>query len=607
MIRTYLFKFAILALGGSFAYATQEEELASSLKQSLENYLTTRRVTPELNYVVEILKLKYLFLTGKKEFVSKLACLACDAAVDVAIAARRAGMIKEILADFAIGLCVLLEIDSVDVCHGTVELHIDTLLYIVDHKKELTSKRVCSIALQKYGCKDPNRKDWTIYVPSHKETLSNIKQKRSESKPFTVLQLTDIHYDPGYEIGSNAACNSHLCCQKGTKPLNLGDAAGYWGDYRFCDLPWHLFTNALDHITTQKADIDFVYFTGDIINHKVWQTSIPGNIEAITRTFHQLRTAFGSIPVYPILGNHEAHPVNLYSPEGVVDAPITSQWIYSVAAREWETWLPIEARETILKGGFYTALIRPRLRVIALNSNVCYTFNWWLFYDDLDPYGQLQWLVEVLSDAEKADEVVHILSHIPNGDEECLYNWSREYLRIITRFSHIIAAQFTGHTHYDETVIFFNKTNPVQAINVAFNGGSLTTWDNLNPNYKIYKVDSGSAEVLDYESWSFNVTEANLVPNILPRWQKLYSFKDAYGVNDLSPQELARLTIRMATTPYLPKLYFRYKWRESDTALAKGCNDECEIHNLCNMVTYQPEYTIQCKILTDIYNYLRNL
>lgn len=57
----------------------------------------------------------------------------------------------------------------------------------------------------------------------------------------------------------------------------------------------------------------------------------------------------------------------------------------------------------------------------------------WLIYDDIDPYGQLQWLVKVLLDAEENDEVVHILSHVPNGEDDCLHNWSREYSKIINR------------------------------------------------------------------------------------------------------------------------------------------------------------------------------
>lgn len=72
-----------------------------------------------------------------------------------------------------------------------------------------------------------------------------------------MLHLTDLHYDPGYEVGSNAECGSYLCCQKGSQPSYPEDSAGYWGDYRYCDVPWHMFTNTLDHVTAQHVRLQY--------------------------------------------------------------------------------------------------------------------------------------------------------------------------------------------------------------------------------------------------------------------------------------------------------------------------------------------------------------
>ncbi|KAF2893416.1 hypothetical protein ILUMI_12760 [Ignelater luminosus] len=599
---TALFKLILLTLIGSYARVREEDELINSLRHGLEDYLKTGARTKELNHTLERLQVPNLFLAQEKGLLSKAACLACHVGIGVAIHARRRGAEKGRILDIVEKLCFWLRIESEHICHAAVAIYGDSLVYIADNRQDLTSKRMCSILLQDQGCRDPDRIDWTIDIPSPKYPSSGIEKKRTKSTPLKVLHLTDIHYDPGYEVGANAECGSYLCCQRGTKPSNRRNSAGYWSDYRNCDVPWHMFTDTLDHITAQHRDLDFVYFTGDIINHKVWESNIPCNTKAITDIMLQLKKSFGTIPVYPVLGNHEPHPINLFSPKGVDHPQLTSQWVFDLSARLWKAWLPIETHKSILHGGFYTTLIKPGIRIIGLNSNFCYIFNWWLFLDDFDLYGQLEWLVKVLLEAEENNEVVHIISHIPNGDTTCLYNWSKEYSKIVNRFSHIIAAQFNGHTHYDETMIFFNNTNPEQAINVAFNGGSLTTWPHLNPNYKIYYVDSDSGEVLDYETWTFNVTAANLTPHISPSWYKLYSFKHTYGVNNLSPQELAALTVRMARTPYLTNLYFRYKYREADTTLAKGCNNECQINNLCTMVTSHPEQTLHCEILTEIYN-----
>jgi hypothetical protein len=74
---------------------------------------------------------------------------------------------------------------------------------------------------------------------------------------------------------------------------------------------------------------------------------------------------------------------------------------------------------------------------------------------------------------------------------------------------------------------------------------------------------------LDYETWSFNLTEANLAgQDVLPDWQKLYSFKDTFGVDSMLPQDLDAFVQRLASDAQLQDLYFRYLLlynHESDT------------------------------------------
>ncbi|KAJ8959689.1 hypothetical protein NQ318_021880 [Aromia moschata] len=54
---------------------------------------------------------------------------------------------------------------------------------------------------------------------------------------------------------------------------------------------------------------DFVYYTGDIVSHRIWSTSIENNTRDITLISNSFREFF-TVPVYPALGNHEPHPVN---------------------------------------------------------------------------------------------------------------------------------------------------------------------------------------------------------------------------------------------------------------------------------------------------------
>lgn len=129
-----------------------------------------------------------------------------------------------------------------------------------------------------------------------------------------------------------------------------------------------------------------------------------------------LHAVFGSVPIFPVLGNHESHPANLYPPSYVPKA-LRMDWLYKMAQSEWSRWIPEVDLQTVKKGGYYTTLVRPGLRVIALNSNVGYYENYWLVFDDEYFKTQLQWLHDVLLAAERSGEKVHILSHVPSNRE----------------------------------------------------------------------------------------------------------------------------------------------------------------------------------------------
>lgn len=58
------------------------------------------------------------------------------------------------------------------------------------------------------------------------------------------------------------------------------------------------------------------------------------------------------------------------------------------------------------RGAFYTLMIRPGLRLISLNMNYCPALNFWLFINSTDPLNQLEWLSNILQEAENNGEKV---------------------------------------------------------------------------------------------------------------------------------------------------------------------------------------------------------
>lgn len=57
------------------------------------------------------------------------------------------------------------------------------------------------------------------------------------------------------------------------------------------------------------------------------------------------------------------------------------------------------------------------------------------------------------------------------------------------RYESTIAAQFFGHTHFDEFELFYDRNDLSRVTNIAYVGPSVTPYYDLNPGYRIYYID----------------------------------------------------------------------------------------------------------------------
>lgn len=263
--------------------------------------------------------------------------------------------------------------------------------------------------------------------------------------------------------------------------------------------------------------------------------------------------------------------------------------------------LPKEAQETVRKGGYYTVSPQKGFRVIGINNNDCYTFNFWLLFDPSYLKKQLQWLQDTLFEAERVGEYVHILAHIPSGSGSCHYTWSREFTRIVDRYHNTISGIFNGHTHKDHFQVYYSKSKPSVPVNVAWNGGSITPYSNVNPNYRVYGVEPKTYQIVHHETWITNLTLANLHPDKSPEWVKEYTFAEAYGAEDLSPAGLDQLLHKFASNKTLLKKYWTYKFKLGDPTLKAGCGDNCLKNHLCDMATTQGNDLAKCDELLKVF------
>ncbi|KAK9884420.1 hypothetical protein WA026_007267 [Henosepilachna vigintioctopunctata] len=526
-------------------------------------------------------------------------CKKCEFVAKTVLTYRRNGANRETMASLFADMCYELKGYTRSVCRSLSNIQTDVFLYIIDNT-HVNAEEVCGTYFQKDGCINSRAKKWVIDIPPENNDGNEHEETIVHYDPLKIIQITDVHYDPSYKEGSNAKCELPLCCEEQNGiPTNPSDAAGMFGDYRTCDMPRKAILNLLNEIRTSQRDIDYIYFTGDIIAHNDWETSKMSNLKTIKEFYDYIFQHFPNISVYPILGNHEAYPCNLYSPLNISESSknsIGTRWLFDAVAEYWSKWLPKSALETIKIGGFYTTLVRQGFRIIALNSNVCFTENYWLIYDDEDPYGQLKWLVKILSEAEKNKEKVHILSHIPSGEANCHKQWQYNFNRIVQRFSKTISAHFNGHTHVDELRLYKNGSNPNQVINVAYNGGSFTTFIGLNPDYRVYDIDPQNLMVLDFHQYTFNLSLANTGNQHQPEWYQLYSFKKAYNLDNLSYDNLNKFYENLMSDRKLAEQYVQYHVRNSEFAFDHGCNETCIQSQVCHITAITAEDSIKCGI-----------
>jgi sphingomyelin phosphodiesterase len=257
-------------------------------------------------------------------------------------------------------------------------------------------------------------------------------------------------------------------------------------------MPLKSIANAFDDINARHPDLDFIYFTGDIVDHGLHDTSVEYNKNSYAAVHKLMVEKFPNTKIYWTLGNHEPHPLNEFAPNYVTDPELTTNWLYDMAADKWGTWLPNSTQATIRKGGYYTVLLRDGLRLIVLNNNDCNTYNFWVMFDPQYLGKQLQWFHDTLLEAEANGEKVHVLAHIPSGEYDAFKVWVREYRAVLDRFWDTIVAQFVGHSHFNTFNVYYSRENPDLAIGQVWNGGSISTYEDLNSNYNVYSVDAES-------------------------------------------------------------------------------------------------------------------
>lgn len=165
------------------------------------------------------------------------------------------------MTDRIVFLCVAMNLQTERVCRGLVELNIEELMFIINQRPNLSAHKMCGVIFQGRFCASDATLaefDFSIDVDANQPELRGSKDNSvaPSENDLTIVHITDPHLDRKYQTGSLAACNETSCCRNDQPiPENQKDdpsvAASRWGDYRKCDSPLEVISDACGQIRRQ--------------------------------------------------------------------------------------------------------------------------------------------------------------------------------------------------------------------------------------------------------------------------------------------------------------------------------------------------------------------
>lgn len=493
-------------------------------------------------------------------------------------------------------ICTASGAENAEVCSGSIALEGPIIAQEI-RGMSLGSKTSDIFCIEFLGlCSFPAVDAYTVPFPSPKPSGS--RPAPSGKTPLQVVHYSDIHVDPFYVTGSATNCSYPMCCRDYTaadSPGNNTSPAGANGDHN-CDTPKSLEASMYEAISQIAPDASFVLFTGDIVDHAVWNTTQAQNTIDINDAYTRMGAL--NIPIYGTAGNHEASPTNNFPTLKEGDG--AEQWVFNTLSTDWSPWIGSSAAQEALSFGAYSVNYpNSNLRVISINTNFYYVQNYYMYEDPMetDPSGQFAWLVTQLDAAEQAGENVYIIGHTPLGSSDAFHDGSNYFDQIVNRYSNTIAALFFGHSHIDQFEIAYSNYNErtyENAVAMNYIVPSLVPTSGM-PAFRIYYVDPDTFGVLDSVTYIADMTNPAF-QTTGPVWTQYYSAKDVYGPlvspaptadSELTPAFWHNVTAAFQTNTTAFNEYIARKSRGWNVA---NCTGTCQTEEICQLQAAQSQY-----------------
>lgn len=420
----------------------------------------------------------------------------------------------------------------------------------------------------------------------------------AEARIGTFWTVTDVHLAGNYKEGTDP----HTFCTEGT------GAAGKYG-YFDCNTPREtLFQPALKYMADKGAD--FVLWMGDsptayglephgkMTDEVVWRD--------IGRVVDDLTEAFTKrgIPVYPVYGNHE-HSSAKHCPN---PKDKDFEGFFGNFSKLWSRWLPEDCLETVRKGGYYTTLVAPKIRMLVFNS--VYYWPWNVkTYVHIDPVGQFPWMRATLAAARAAGEKVLVVSHIPPVFDIFVDQWRKTprdvYAGILDEYQDIVIGTLYGHDHTNSMGLLAPSHNQTHIVAVSQAIPSMTPdmavlpnkpshvgRGGKNPTFRLYEFDTEQGVLTDYVQYWANLTEVNANDKLV--WRELYRMTEEYGIKDLSKDELVKSIYKIRDDKATWCKFLRHWTTEHEFKYGEGKSVRRDL--MCSLLYTKYEKMTECVI-----------
>ncbi|XP_071518802.1 acid sphingomyelinase-like phosphodiesterase 3b isoform X1 [Panulirus ornatus] len=455
-----------------------------------------------------------------------------------------------------------------------------------------------------FSCVTPFSESAPEYLLNNTWEANEVESNKSDNVQYsdayegTFWQITDIHWDLQYSENGDP---SKMCHKN-----SISDSHnGVYGNYR-CDSPWPLVKSAIETMAEINNAPDFILWTGDNAPHtNDPQPDFSVIFNTISNITGEIRTTFQeSVPILPVLGNHDAYPKD--------DFPVAGEEFYGLYLTKggWSAILPEKAQEEFKKGGYYGYELPTGITVLVVNTNLYYAFNE-LGVNASDPCEQFAWLRKRLQMAQETNSKVIIAAHAPPGYFERFpaipfFNatYNDAYVDLLNEFGMVIMAQIYGHEHTDSFRLFSTSKGDVQS--VAFLAPSLTPWypspvpggTAINPSLRLYYYNKSS--LLDYTQYHLNLTLTDVSAAeelgstkditglnstsfkvtglVRPKWELYYKARKTYGLKSLSAVDMASLYKQLVSDDALFQKYYARNSAGYDNGL---CDPQCKKGQVC--------------------------